>query len=484
MSKALNELTLTEALKGLRERTFSSLELTEACLDSIEKQEPELHAFVTVAPERAREAARAADHELKDLKTDTDNRKPLLGVPLSLKDNFSTAGIRTTASSKVLDNYVPPFDSTVAARLKASGAVIIGKNNMDAWAHGSSTETSDFGPTHNPWDHTRLPGGSSGGSAAAVAADEVIAAIGSETAGSIRQPASWCGVVGFKPTYGRVSRYGVVAMESTLDSPGPLTKTVPDAALLLQCLAGYDEHDATTSPLPVPDYLQAIHDLDHQSSPMDHALTGLRIGLPKEYFLLDAQRGVNELVRRAATDLEKLGATLVELSLLDPKYSIADYTIIQRAGVSSNLSRYDGVRYGHDRTTFGAEAKRRVMLGTYALSSGFYDAYYRRGQEVRTLLARDFARVFTEVDLILAPTAPSTALPIGSSVDQAMFGELADVLVEASSLAGLTGVNMPVGLLSGLPVGMQLIGNHYQETTVLQAAYAYEQTVNWKEIKV
>ena len=477
MTKALNQLTLTEAVAGLRARSFSSLELTDACLSEIARQEGELHAFVTVAADTARDEAQRADKELADLKPETANLKPLLGVPISLKDNFSTAGLRTTASSKVLDNYIPPFDSTVAARLKARGAVIVGKNNMDAWAHGSSTETSDFGPTHNPWDHSRLPGGSSGGSAAAVAADEVIAAIGSETAGSIRQPASWCGVVGFKPTYGRVSRYGVVAMESTLDSPGPLSKTVPDAALLLNCLAGHDPLDATTSDTPVPDYVAAL-----QAANPD--LHGLKIGLPKEYFMPESQKGINELVRQAATKLEELGATLVEVSLLDPKYSIADYTIIQRAGVSSNLARYDGVRYGHDRTAFGSEAKRRVMLGTYALSSGFYDAYYRRGQEVRTLLSRDFARVFGEVDLILAPTAPSTALPIGSTVDQAMFGELADLLVEASSLAGLTGVNMPVGLLSGLPVGMQLIGNHYAETTVLRAAYAYEQAVNWKEVKL
>lgn len=467
----LATLTLSQAQEGLSKKNFSSVELTTACLNSINKQEESLHAFVTVLTDDAIEAAKAADAELA--KSSDHRSRPLLGIPLSLKDNYSTNNQLTTASSNVLKNYYPPFDATVTRKLKEAGAIIIGKNNMDAWAHGSSTETSDFGATHNPWDNSKLPGGSSGGSAAAVASDEVIAAIGSETAGSIRQPASWCGVVGLKPTYGRVSRYGVAAMEATLDSPGPLTKNVPDAAKLLSIIAGHDPLDATTTPEPVPNYYDGL----------STNIKGLKIGLPKEYFLSDAQPGINDLTKAAALKLESLGATLVEVSLMDPKYSIADYTIIQRSGVSSNLSRYDGVRYGFDRTHFGSEAKRRIMLGTYALSSGFYDAYYRRAQQVRMLVRQDFDRVFTQVDAILSPTSPSTALPLGSSFNHPMFGEIADILIEGSSLAGLTGINMPVGLLSGLPVGMQLVANHFQEQTILNLSYAYEQAIDWKTIK-
>lgn len=464
--KSLSTLTIEQSRAMLKSKEISSVELTQSCLDSITKQEPGLNAFVTVMSKEALAAAQAAD-----LAIAKGESSPLLGVPISIKDNFLMRGVRTTASSKVLDNFVPPFDSTVVAKLKQAGAILIGKNNMDAWAHGSSTETSDYGPTHNPWDLSRLPGGSSGGTAAAVAADEVIAGVGSETAGSIRQPASWCGVVGFKPTYGRVSRYGVVAMEASLDSPGPLTKNVRDTAIVLQAIAGHDTLDATTPDIAVPNYLDKL----------SSDVKGLRIGLPKEYFMKDSQPGINDMVMASAKQLESLGATLVEVNLLDPKYGIADYTIIQRAGVSSNLSRYDGVRYGGDRTLFGKEAKRRIMLGSYALSSGYYDAYYKRAQQVRMLLKRDFDQIFSQVDLILSPTAPSTALPIGATLHASMFGELADLLIEGSSLAGLTAINIPVGLLSGLPVGMQLIGNHFQEQKVLSAAYAYEQSTNWKE---
>lgn len=467
----LSILTLRSAREALDKHQFSSVELTSATLESIEKQEPDLNAFVTVLRDDALEAAKRADQQLT---SPAPADQPLLGIPLSIKDNFSTLNQKTTASSKVLDNYFPPFDSTVVAKLKQAGGIIVGKNNMDAWAHGSSTETSDYGPTHNFHDFSKLPGGSSGGSAAAVAANQVIAAVGSETAGSIRQPASWCGVIGFKPTYGRVSRYGVVAMEATLDSPGPLTDNVPDAALLLGILAGHDPLDATTPNVPVPNYIEAL----------TANIKGLKIGLPKEYFMADTQPGINDMVKKSALQLEQLGATLVEVSMLDPKYSIADYTIIQRAGVSSNLSRYDGVRYGHDRTYLGSEAKRRIMLGTYALSSGFYDAYYRRAQQVRMLLKQDFDRIFSQVDVILAPTSPSTALPLGSSLNHPMFGEIADILIEGSSLTGHTGVNIPVGLINGLPVGTQLIANHFQEQTLLNLAYAYEQSTNWKEKKL
>jgi aspartyl-tRNA(Asn)/glutamyl-tRNA(Gln) amidotransferase subunit A len=466
----LNELNLLQAISKLKSGEVTSVKLTSACLDQIEAKEPQLHAFITVFRDDAMDAAKLADKNLKSGSW-TFESHPLAGIPLALKDNFSTKGGRTTASSKVLDQFIPPYDATVTHKLRSAGAVIIGKTNMDAWAHGSSTETSDYGPTKNPFDYSKLPGGSSGGSAAAIATDEVVAAIGSETAGSIRQPASWCGIIGLKPTYGRVSRYGVVAMGSSLDSPGPMTKTVSDAALLLSVIAGHDPKDATTSSLPVPDYLKNL----------SGDVSKLRIGLPKEYFMSGTEQGINELVKKAAKQLETLGATLVEVSLLDPKYSIADYTIIQRSEVSSNLARYTGVRYGNDRSFFGDEAKRRIMLGTYALSSGYYDAYYKKGEAVRQLLKNDFARVFKTVDLILAPTSPTTALSLGVSFDQPMFGELADVLIEASSLTGQSGINIPVGILGGMPVGAQLIGPHFHEQQVLNTAYAYEQSTNWKE---
>ncbi len=462
----LNELTLIEAKRLLDRKEISSLELTSACLEAIESQDKKLNAFVTVLRDDALDAAKRADKE--------GINKPLSGIPIAMKDNFLTKGQRTTASSKVLDQFMPPYDATVTRKLKEAGAIIIGKTNMDAWAHGSSTETSDYGPTLNPHDHTKLPGGSSGGSAAAVAAEEVIAAIGSETAGSTKQPASWCGVVGLKPTYGRVSRYGVVAMGSSLDSPGPLSKTVTDSALILTQIAGLDARDATTSPLPVPDYFKAL----------DATITGLRIGLPFEYFLASALPGVNDLVKKVASVCEKLGATIIPVHILDPKYSIANYTIIQRSEVSSNLARYDGIRYGNDRTFMGAEAKRRIMLGTYALSSGYKDAYYKKAEAVRELLKQDFTRVFESVDVLLAPTSPTTALSLGSSQDQAMFGELQDMLLEASSLAGLPSINVPCGLIGKLPVGAQFIAPHWGEQRVLNVAHAYEQVSNWKENKL
>lgn len=461
--KQLNQLTIIESRDLLRKKEISSLELTTACLDTIESGDKDLNAFVTVLRDDAIDSAKRADKE--------GFVQPLAGIPIALKDNFLTLGQRTTASTKVLDQFMPPYDSTVVAKLKAAGAVIIGKTNMDAWAHGSSTETSDYGSTKNPFDHNKLAGGSSGGSAAAIGANQVIGAIGSETAGSIRQPASWCGVVGLKPTYGRVSRYGVVAMGSSLDSPGPLTKTVADSAYLLSVIAGQDPFDGTTSPKPVPNY---YHDLNSD-------VAKIKIGLPAEYFMAGTQKGINELVKNAAALCEKLGAILVPINLIDPKYSIADYTIIMRSEVSSNLARYDGIRYGNDRSFFGDEAKRRIMLGTYALSSGYYDAYYKKAEGVRELLKQDFARAFKQIDIILAPTSPTTAMGVGTTSGQSMFGELADVLVEASSLTGLTGINIPVGLLDGMPVGAQFIAPHYQEQTVLNIAHTYETAINWKE---
>ncbi len=456
----IKNVTITQAITDLKAKKYSSLELTQAYLERIKQVEPQVNAFVTVTEEEALKNARAADE-----KRANGNDAPLLGIPLSIKDNFSTKGIRTTASSKVLDEYIPPYDATVVKKLKDAGVVLLGKTNMDAWAHGSSTETSDYGATRNPWNREHLPGGSSGGAAASVAADEAIAAIGSETAGSIRQPASWCGIVGLKPTYGRVSRYGVIAMGSSLDSPGPLTKTVEDSALLLQILAGRDQLDATTSPSAVPNYLKNLN----------KDIRGMKIGIPEDYF-----DGVDVEVRVQVEDaiktLEKLGAKIKKINLFHPKYAIAVYTIIQRAEVSSNLGRLDGIRYGKDRSYFGEEAKRRIMLGTYTLSAGYYDQYYNKALKVRTVIIDDFKKAFQDVDVIVGPTAPTPALPVGASEGQSMFGELADMIVEPSSIAGLSGINMPVGFSkAGLPIGMQIIGQQFAEEIVLNVAQKYEE---------
>ncbi len=456
----INELTITEAREGLRERKFSSVELTKACLERIKTVEPKISAFVTVSEEQALKQAKKADALLLQ-----GEKKPLLGIPLSIKDNFCTKDIRTTASSKILDDFIPPYDATVVARLKNAGMIILGKTNLDAWAHGSSTETSDYGTTKNPWNINHLPGGSSGGAAASIAADEAIAAIGSETAGSIRQPSDWCGVVGLKPTYGRVSRYGVVAMASSLDSPGPITKRVEDAAIILQILAGKDDFDATTSPKPVNDYI----------STLKNDISGIKIGIADEYFD-DITDQVREKVLEAIKVVEKLGAKIIKIKLFPPKYTIAVYTILQRAEVSSNLARYDGIRYGNDRSFFADEAKRRIMLGTYALSAGYYDQYYNKAQKVRTVIVEDFNSAFKQVAVILAPTNPWTALPLGASKDNPMYGEMADALVEPSSIAGLPGINVPCGLSNiGLPVGFQLIGPQFSESLILNVAYKYEQ---------
>jgi len=467
--KRLSQLTIKEAREGLRRKKFSSLELTRACLERIKKLDKKIKAFLTVSERESLEQAKKSDKILNQPQAVT-NRQALLGIPVAVKDNFCTEGVKTTAASAVLENYFPVYDATVVQRLKEAGAIIIGKTNMDAWAHGSSTETSQFFTTRNPWDLGRLPGGSSGGSAAAIIADEVIGAVGSETAGSIRQPAAWCGMVGFKPTYGRVSRYGLIAMASSLDSPGPMTKTIEDAAFVLQALAGQDKMDATTSPKEVPDYLMAL----------EKKLPGLKIGIPKEYFLEGMNKEVVAVVQGAIKVLEKLGMRIKEVSLLDPQYSVAVYTILQRSEVSSNLARYDGLRYGNDRASFGEEAKRRIMLGTYALSSGYYEQYYLKAQKVRTLICQDFDRVFSQVNLLVAPTSPSVALKVGASLDDPMFGEIQDILVEASTLAGLPGVNLPCGFSKeGLPIGMQIIGPQFSEELLFQAGHTYEQATDW-----
>ncbi len=467
MTIDLHSLTITSAKKALKEKKFSVVELTKAYLEKIKILEPKLNSFVTVTEERALADARKADELLAQGET-----KPLLGLPFSVKDNFSTMGIRTTASAKVLDDYVAPYNATVSQKLIDAGIVLLGKTNMDAWAHGSSTETSDYGPSRNPWDTHRLPGGSSGGAASSLAASECLAAIGSETAGSVRGPASWCGLVGFKPTYGRVSRYGVIAMASSTDSPGPITKTVEDAALVLEVLAGHDPMDATSSTKEIKPYAKRMKEL---TKPMT-------IGISDDYFT-GVDKEVVAKVEEGIKVLEKKGHKIKKINLFEPKYAIDVYTILQRSEVSSNLGRMDGIRFGNERTFFGEEAKRRIMLGTYALSSGYYDAFYRKAQKVRTIIIQDFEKAFTEVDVILGPTLPATAPKVGETKNNPMYGEVMDVLTEPSSIAGLCGINVPVGFSSNrLPIGMQIIGPQFGEETILAMAYQYEQeTEFWKE---
>lgn len=439
----LNQITITEASLGLKKKKFSVRELVSSCFHRIEKFDPLIKAFITLNKEGSFKKAYAMD------KIGSED-KPLWGIPVAVKDNFCTQGLRTTASAKVLENFVPPYSATVVRKLEEAGAIIIGKTNMDAWAHGSSTETSQFFTTRNPWDTKRLPGGSSGGSAAAVAADMVIAGIGSETAGSIRQPAAWCGIVGFKPTYGVISRYGLIAMASSLDCPGPLTKTVSDAKLLFSVLQGRDNYDATTI------------EFKPKSNPKD--LKKIKIGVPQEYFPEEMDKEIKLQVLKSIEIFRNQGAEIVEISLIDPHFAIAVYTIEQRSEVSSNLARYDGIRYGYDRASFGEEAKRRTMLGTYTLSSGYYDAYYLNSQKARTLICDDFEKIFRLVDVIVAPTSPFTALSVGSTRGSAMFGELQDILVEASSLAGLPGISINCGFSQdNLPIGFQMIGPKFSE---------------------
>lgn len=464
----LNELTIIEAKKGLENKEFSSVDLVLACLNRIKEIDSSVKAFVTVCEKEALEQAREVDTIINN-QPSTISHQPLLGIPIAVKDNFCTKGIKTTASSNVLKDYAPVYDATVIKKLKEAGAIILGKTNMDAWAHGSSTETSDFFTTHNPWNLERVPGGSSGGSAAAIASDMTIGAIGSETGGSIRQPASWCGVIGLKPTYGRVSRYGLISMASSFDCPGPITKTVEDAALMLEVLAGKDEYDATTSSREVLKYLENC----------PKPLQDFKIGVPKEYFQkVDSE--VETAVLKALEALNQLGCEIIELSLMDPKYAIAVYTILQRAEVSSNLARFDGIRFGFDRNSFGEEAKRRIMLGTYTLSSGYYDAYYQKAQKVRTLICNDFDEAFKKVDFILGPTSPTTALALGKNSESAMFGEIQDMLVEPSTIAGLPGISLNCGFSKDkMPIGMQIVGPQFSEDRILQLSYAYQRMTDW-----
>ncbi|HEY7365655.1 MAG TPA: Asp-tRNA(Asn)/Glu-tRNA(Gln) amidotransferase subunit GatA [Methylomirabilota bacterium] len=467
---------LTEAYRGGEE---TPTRVVEAYLARIARLDGDLGAYLTVTGDTALAEARAAEARYRRHAA----RGPLDGVPVALKDVLCTVGVRTTCGSRILETFVPPYDATVVTRLRAAGAVLLGKTNMDEFAMGSSTEHSAFKPTRNPWDLARVPGGSSGGSAAAVAADLAAVALGTDTGGSIRQPAAFCGLVGFKPTYGRVSRYGLVAFASSLDQIGPLAKDVRDCALLLGVIAGHDRRDATSLTAPVPDYASAL----------GGGARGLRIGVPREYFNEGVDPDVERSVRAAITVLRDLGATTTEISLPNTDYGIAVYYILAPAEASSNLARYDGVKYGlrvpgrdliemSGRTRaagFGAEVKRRIMLGTYALSAGYYDAYYGRAQKVRTLVRRDFETAFANVDLIVAPTTPNVAFKHGEKEDPlAMY--LNDVFTVPGNLAGIPAVSLRCGFSrDGLPIGLQLIGRPLEEATVLRAAYAYEQATPW-----
>jgi aspartyl-tRNA(Asn)/glutamyl-tRNA(Gln) amidotransferase subunit A len=480
----LYALTIHEAQTKLRHGEITSVELTESALERIAEVEEKTQAYISVQADLALHMARLADERRA-----TGEDHPLLGIPLGIKDIIITQGVPTTAGSKILENYIPPFDSTAANKLRAAGAVFLGKTNMDEFAMGSSTEYSAFRVTKNPWNLSRVPGGSSGGSAAAVAADEALGAVGTDTGGSVRLPASYCGVVGLKPTYGRVSRYGVIAFGSSLDQIGPLTKDVEDAAILLNCLAGHDSRDSTSLNAPVPDYVAEMKRADD--------LKGLKVGVPQEYFIEGLEVGVEATVRTAIDQLANLGAEIVKVSLPNTQYGIPVYYLIAPAEASANLSRYDGVKYGLRRdgldmwdtfrqtrvAGFGPEVKRRIMLGTYALSAGYYDAYYLKAQQVRTLLRRDFERAFAEVDVMVSPVAPTVAFEIGAKVDNPLQMYLIDVFTVSLNLAGICGISVPCGFSEGMPVGLQIIGPALGESAILRAAYLYEQATKWHKRK-
>lgn len=454
-------ITINKLIKQYRAKKRHPYELIKKLYLEIDKQNKNINGYLTLSKEKALDKAKKM----------TQFDKPLSGIPLAIKDNFCTKDLTTTASARLLKDFVPPYNATVIERLEQNGAIIIGKTNMDAWAHGSSTETSDFGTTHNPYDLNRVPGGSSGGSAAVVASGTPPFALGSETAGSIRQPSAWCGTVGLKPTYGRVSRYGLISMASSFDCPGPITRNVEDSALILQLIAGFDKFDASTSNKPVPNYLNSLK--------KKKALT---IGLSDSYL-----EGVDSKIiakfEKAIITLKKMGYKFKKIDLINPKYSISCYTILQSAEVSSNLCRYDGIRFGHSRKKFSEQAIRRMMLGTFTLSVGYYDAYYLKAQKVRTLIMNNFKKVFQEVDLIASPTTPTTALKIGEGAKNPMFGEIMDQLVEASSIAGLPGINLPIGLENNLPVGIQIFGPWFSEENIINIAQNYQEETSFYNIK-
>ncbi len=475
----LFELTVGEAQEQLAAKTISSRELTQSVLARIGAVEERVKSYLTVLPE----AALAQAEQVDARRVSGESLPPLAGIPIALKDNMCTTGVTTTAGSRILHNFVPPYDATVVQKLRAAGAVFVGKANLDEFAMGSSTENSGFHTSHNPWDLARVPGGSSGGSASAVAAGEALGALGSDTGGSIRQPASLCGIVGLKPTYGRVSRYGLIAYASSLDQIGPLSRDVRDCALLFDAIAGYDPLDSTSTNMPAPD----------TASHLQGGIKGLRLGIPKEYFGAGVAPEVASVVQAAIQKLTELGAIVGECSLPYTDYCLAAYYILAPAECSSNLARFDGVKYGlrskelagHIGLTektrdegFGAEVKQRIMIGTYALSAGYYDAYYKRAQQVRTLIRQDFDRAFETFDALVTPTSPVVAPKIGEKADPLAM-KLLDICTLPVNMAGLPGLSLPCGFVEGLPVGLQFIGKAYDEATLLRAAYTYEQATDW-----
>jgi len=481
---SLAQLTLHDAAAKLRNREFTAVELTEAVFQRIAETEPRVCAYLTLAHDSALEDAARADETRKKL----PGNGPLLGIPIAVKDNFLTKDLRTTCASKILGDFIPPYDATAIVKIRSAGAVIIGKTNLDEFAMGSSAENSGFFPTRNPWHLERIPGGSSGGSAAAVAADECTAALGTDTGGSIRQPAACCGIVGLKPTYGRVSRYGVIAFASSMDQVGPLTKNVRDSALLLEAIAGHDPADSTSVNSIVPRYSEMLADDIKQ----------IRIGVPKEYFVSGVAAEVECAVRKAIGELEKRGAVIEQISLPYTEYAVAAYYIIATAEASSNLARYDGMRYGYRANAidlletytqsraagFGCEVKRRIMLGTYVLSAGYYDAYYLKAQKVRTLIKQDFDEAFKKCDIIITPAAPTTAFRLGEKIQNPLQMYLSDICTIPINLAGLPALSLPCGFdKDGMPIGIQLIGKHFDEPTILRVAHQYEQSTPWHKQK-
>lgn len=478
--------TIKEAATLIEKGEASPVELTELFLERISAEDAKINSYITVWEEAALEAARKAEKQISE----GNYLGALHGVPIALKDIFVTKNSRTTCGSKMLRDFVAPYNSTVAEKLMASGSVVLGKNNMDEFAMGSSNETSYFGPVKNPWDTDRVPGGSSGGSAAATAANLCVASVGTDTGGSIRQPGSLCGVVGMKPTYGRVSRFGMIAFASSLDQAGPLAKTVEDAAIILSSIAGHDPMDSTSVNLPTTDYTDAL----------STDIKGLRVGIPKEYFISGMDPEVEKSVRKAIDELQTLGAEIVEISLPHSRYAVSTYYIIAPSEASSNLARYDGVRYTYrcenpetlrdlffrSRSEgFGDEVKRRIMLGTYALSTGYYDAYYLKAQKVRTLIIKDFENAWEKVDIIASATSPETAFRIGEKTDDPLKMYLSDILTIPCNIAGLPGISVPCGFSSEkLPIGLQIMGKPFDEQTVLNVAYAYEQSTKWYEKEV
>jgi aspartyl-tRNA(Asn)/glutamyl-tRNA(Gln) amidotransferase subunit A len=480
----LYELTIHDAQQKLRHGEINAVELTESVLQRIETIEPQIEAYISVQAEQALQMARLADERRA---TGEDN--DLLGIPLGIKDAIVTQGVPTTAGSKILEGFVPPFDATAVRKLREAGAVFVGKTNTDEFTMGGSTEYSAYKTTHNPWDLERVPGGSSGGSAAATAADAALGTLGTDTGGSIRQPASFCNVVGLKPTYGRVSRYGAIAHGSSLDQIGPIAKDVEDTAILLQAIAGHDPLDSTTINASVPDYVREMKQPD--------SLQGVRIGIPQEYFAEGIEPGVDSAIRTAVDRMSELGAEIVEVSLPHTTYGIPVYYLIVAAEVSANLSRYDGVRFGLRRegqnmwdmfpltreAGFGPEVKRRIMLGTYALSAGYYDAYYLKAQQVRTLLKQDFDHAFEAVDVLVAPVSPTVAYKLGERADNPLWMYMSDVLTVTLNLGGVCGISVPCGFSDEMPVGLQVIGPALGESRILQVAYQYQKSTSWHSRK-